>query len=59
MDFKEFFEDLDEIINGGIFSDLGTENIGAFMSFLDDGSITETPFRVSDNNIYPNSSTIN
>jgi hypothetical protein len=57
MDFKEFFEDLDEIINGGIFSNLGPENIGSFMVFLDEGHVGGKPFGVSDNNDSPNSST--
>lgn len=58
MDFKEFFEDLDEIINGGMFSNLGTENMGSFMTFLDEGDKEGKTHRISDNNDSPNYSTI-
>jgi hypothetical protein len=55
MDFKEFFEDLDEIINGGMFGNIGEpSNV-----FLDETGEEEKTHRVSDNNAHPNSSTIN
>ena len=57
MDFKEYFEELEEIINGGIFGNLSTENMGSFMTFLDEGDKEGKTHRISDNNDSPNSST--
>jgi hypothetical protein len=49
-DFKDFFIELEEIWNGGIFGEL---QLWGF----DEDYIEEKPFRVSDNNDSPNSST--
>jgi hypothetical protein len=53
MEFKEFFEDLDEIINGGMFGNLGEPS----KVFLDENGEEEKTHRISDNNDSPNSST--
>jgi hypothetical protein len=51
-DFKDFFIELEEIWNGGIFGEL---QLWGF----DEDYIEDRPFRVSDNNDSPNSSTSN
>ena len=48
-DFNEYFKELEEIWNGGIFGDL---NLGFIYEEHE-----EKPFQLSDNNNSPNSST--
>ena len=48
-DFSEYFKELEEIINGGMFGFFG-------MGFLNEEH-EEKPFQLSDNNNSPNSST--
>jgi hypothetical protein len=50
-DFNEYFKELEEIINGGMFGFFG-------MGFLEEKH-EEKPFQLSDNNNSPNSSTTN
>ena len=50
--FNKFFEELEEIINGGIFGEL---QLWGF----DEDSIEEKPFMISDNNVAPSSPTLN
>jgi hypothetical protein len=51
-DFNTFFEELEEIINGGIFGEL---QLWGF----DEDYIEEKPFMISDNNVAPSSPTLN
>jgi len=51
-DFNTFFEELEEIINGGIFGEL---QLWGF----DEEYIEEKPFMISDNNVAPSSPTLN
>ena len=51
-DFKDFFIELEEIINGGIFDEL---QLWGF----DEDYIEEKPFMISDNNVAPSSPTLN
>jgi hypothetical protein len=51
-DFSEYFKELEEIINGGIFGFFGEPSL----FFLDDEDKLK-PFGISDNNDSPNSST--
>jgi hypothetical protein len=51
-DFNKFFEELEEIINGGIFGE-------PWLWGFDEDYIEEKPFMISDNNVAPSSPTLN